>query len=198
MTRQLLSATKEGLLEQSQYGSGSPRPALSPNPDSRGFWTSKQWRSTRMVSFQHHISDLFAAGSHFASVLGSFEAVASSWHSLLYQDPAKSHATLQASMSSQGKGVLHSEVQNHSCFGLQNQRIRETHRSSVFPESIRVRMRVGGDEAAISIEVTGCGSRFSLFTSATQLVTHFHFCTGDTQKSLIFHFTCNKNLQRKL
>ena len=105
MTRQLLSATKEGLLEQSQYGSGSPRPARSPNPDSRGFWTSKQWRSTRMVSFQHHISDLFAACSHFASVLGSFEAVASSWHSLLYQDPAKSHATLQGSMSSQGKGV---------------------------------------------------------------------------------------------
>ena len=73
MTRQLLSATKEGLLEQSQYGSGSPRPARSPNPDSRGFWTSKQWRSTRMVSFNYHISDLFAAGSHiFAAILGSF------------------------------------------------------------------------------------------------------------------------------
>ena len=123
MTRQLLSATKEGLLEQSQYGSGSPRPARSPIPDSRGFWTSEQWRSTRMVSFNYHISDLFAAGSHiFAAVLGSFEAVASSWHSLPYQDPANFHAILQASMSSQGKGGLHMEVQNPSWFGLQNQR----------------------------------------------------------------------------
>ena len=148
-----------------------------------------------MVSFQHLISDLFAAGSHFASVLGSFEAVASSWHSLLYQDPAKSHATLQGSMSSQGKGVCtwkYKTIPDLAC------KIRGRNPSSVFPESIRVRMRVGGDEAAISIEVTGCGSHFSLFTSATQLVTHFHFCRGDTQKSLIFHFTCNKNLQRKL